>query len=128
MIKMRVAVFTGGLPEKSRKEMVDRATTEWEFAGEYSDPGKLMEDARSRVIERRDGSFRVLEDGKFSHVLAFDSNSLPKETSQNLYDVFGVEVLSFRKMDEIKDAEREEPEEVQVSLEDEGDYKRLEPL
>ncbi len=128
MMEMKVAVFTEGLSGKARKEMVDYATTEWEFAGEYSDLEKLMEGAGKRVIEKHGGYFHVLEEGDFSHVLVFDSKSLSEETVRDLYSVFGIEVLNFRKRIEIKKAERDEPEEVRVSLEDEGDYKRVEPL
>lgn len=125
---MKVAVFTGSIPGKSRKEMIDYATTEWEFAGEYSDLEKLMEDAGKRVIERRGDSFHVIEEGNFSHVLVFDSNSIPEETVQDLYSVFGIEVINFRKQMEMEKTEKEEPEEVQAILEDEGDYKRVELL
>lgn len=107
--------------------MLNYARGNWEFAGEYSDPEKLLEGAGKRVIEKRGDSFLVLEEGDFSHVLVFDSDSLPEETIRDLYSVFGIEILNFRKQLEIRE-ERDEEEEIPVSLEDEGDYKRVEPL
>jgi hypothetical protein len=119
-----MAVFTRGITDEQRKEMINYAKCDWEFVGEYSDPEKLLEDAGQRVVERHGNAFHVIKEGKFGYLLVYDFSSLSREITDDLQKVFGIHVLSFKKQMEIKETERkEDPTEIEVNLEDEGDYK-----
>ncbi len=129
-MKMRVAVFAKGLPQKQIKEMTEYVKCRWNFSGHYSEEEKLVEDAGSRVVEKHGDGFDVIKEGKFSHVLVFDSYCLNEETLKELHDFFGIEVLNFKSLKKREKylKENKETDEVEVNVEDEGEYKRVEPL
>ncbi|UCG95842.1 MAG: hypothetical protein JSV92_02225 [archaeon] len=124
-----MAVFTKNLSPEKRNELINYARCKWEFSGEYSDPEKIIEDAGQRVVERHGNAFHVLKEGKFSHILVYDFNSLSRQVIETLYNVFGIKVLSFKEQTEKEEElKKEEIEEIPVSVENEGKYKRIEPL
>lgn len=128
MIRVKIAVFTGGLSENKRNEMLNYARCNHDFTGEYSDREKILDDAGERIVERRGKIFHVLNEGKFDCLLVYDYESLSKELLENLYEVFGIKVVSFRKEREIERTKKERPGDMEVLFRDKGKYKKVDLL
>jgi hypothetical protein len=121
----RIAVFTKGLTEEQKKEILNYAKSSYDFFGEYSEEKSLLEDAVERVVERQEDSVQVIDRGKFDLVLVFDS--LAGEIKTELEDL-GIETISFKKQMQIKKNKHEETEEIEVNVKNIGEYKKIEPL
>lgn len=124
--KMKTAVFTKGLGEEQRKELLNYARISYDLFGEYSEEKKLLEDAMKRVVEKHGDYVQVVKKGGFGVVIVFDS--IAEELAKELENL-GIKIISFRRQIKIeKESRNEEEEGIEVNVEDEGKYKRLEPL
>ena len=124
-----VAVFTKDLADEQKKEMTDYVKCGYSFSGEYKEEKNLLEDAVKRVVERYDKSINVIDKGMFDCVLVYNSNSLSKEIKEELEDL-AVKIVIFKKQMQIKEDRKEykENDGMEVSVSDDGDCKKIEPL
>ena len=122
---MRVAVFIGGLSEKQAKGMENHARMKWEFAGKYSKVEDVLNDAQERVIEKHGGSYCAIEEGKFSHLMVKDGDSISLELKKELHNFYGIEIINFKKQKKIESEKLNEDCEVDVDLRDSGAYKEV---
>ncbi len=111
-----LAVFTVGANKVQIERMKDYAKNEWDFAGEYKDVGKLVNNARLK---------------RFDHVLVIDFDALGEDVIK-LLKHFDVEVISFKeqkklekKLEEEKNRRRKETE---VRIRENGDYVIVEEM
>ena len=124
---MKMAVFTKGLTEEQRNEMINYARENYEFSGEYYDEEKLLRDAAKRTVEKHGNSFYVIEEGSFSLVLSYSMNSLSDDTRNELKEL-GIKIISLSKQKKINEIKENDEEGIEVVVENKGKYAKIEPL
>jgi hypothetical protein len=88
----KMAIFTIGANQFQIAKMTGYARDKWEFAGNYSENKRLMDDARA---------------GRFTYLLVFDPDAIDEAVQRQLRGC-GVQVICFRNQDELQRAADDE--------------------
>lgn len=111
-----IAVFTVGARKEQIEKMIEYAKNDWDFAGEYRDVGKLVNNARLK---------------RFDYVLVIDFGALNEDVVK-LLQHFGVEVISLKEQKKIEERLEEEKYKkrkgINVKIKENGEYAVVEEV